>query len=72
VKGYAYVAACCVTKHGVIGLTRTLALETAKNGDVVVDTICPRYTETALKLKVQLKILPRKQAASKMTLVTNC
>ena len=47
-KGYAYVAACCVTKHGVIGLTRELALETAKNGDVVVDTICPRYTETAL------------------------
>ena len=47
-KGYAYVAACCVTKHGVIGLIRTLALETAKNGDVVVDTICPRYTETAL------------------------
>jgi len=48
VKGYAYVAACCVTKHGVIGLTRTLTLETAKNGDVVVDTICPGYTETAL------------------------
>ena len=47
-KGSAYVAACCVTKHGVIGLTRTLALETAKNGDVVVDTICPGYTETAL------------------------
>ena len=47
-KGYAYVAACCATKHGVIGLTRALALETAKNGDVVVDTICPGYTETAL------------------------
>ena len=47
-KGYAHVATCCVTKHGVIGLTRALALETVKNGDVVVDTICPRYTETAL------------------------
>ena len=47
-KGYAYVAACCATKHGVIGLTRALALETAKNGIVVVDAICPGYTETAL------------------------
>ena len=47
-KGYAYVAACCATKHGVIGLTHALALETAKNGVVVVDAICPGYTETAL------------------------
>ena len=47
-KGYTYVAACSLTKHGVIGLTRELALETANNGDVVVDTICPRYTETVL------------------------
>ncbi len=47
-KGYAYVAACCATKHGVIGLTRALALETAKYCVVVVDAICPGYTETAL------------------------
>ena len=47
-KGYAYVAACCVTKHGVIGLTSELDLETAKNGVVVVDTIYPRNTETSL------------------------
>ena len=71
-KGYAYVAACCATKHGVIGLTRALVLETVKNGVVVVDTVCPGYNETALTEEVQLKILPKKQAASKMTLVTNC
>ena len=47
-KGYAYDATCCVTKHGVIGLPRTLALETAKNGVVVVDAISQGYTETAL------------------------
>ena len=47
-KGYAYVAACFATKYGVIGLTRALALETAKNGVVVVDAICLGYTETAL------------------------
>ena len=47
-KGSAYVAACCVTKHGVIGLTSELDLETAKNGVVVVDAISQGYTETAL------------------------
>ena len=31
-KGYAYVSAYCAAKHGVLGLTRALALETAKLG----------------------------------------
>src|SRR5919202_2414013 len=46
-KGYAYVAAYCAAKHGVIGLTRSLALEVARNG-VTVNAICPGYTETEL------------------------
>lgn len=46
-KGYAYVAPYCVAKHGVVGLTRALALETAKNG-VTVNAICPGFTETPL------------------------
>jgi len=43
--GYAYVSAYCAAKHGVIGLTRALALETAKQG-VTVNAVCPGYTET--------------------------
>ncbi|MEC7757523.1 MAG: hypothetical protein VX943_00545 [SAR324 cluster bacterium] len=31
-----------------IGLTHALALETAKNGVVIIDAIYPGYTETAL------------------------
>src|SRR3546814_8306144 len=35
----------CAAKHGVIGLTRALALETARKG-VTVNAVCPGYTET--------------------------
>jgi NAD(P)-dependent dehydrogenase (short-subunit alcohol dehydrogenase family) len=46
-KGYAYVTAYCAAKHGLVGLTRALALETAKSG-VTVNAVCPGYTETEL------------------------
>jgi NAD(P)-dependent dehydrogenase (short-subunit alcohol dehydrogenase family) len=44
-KGYAYVAAYCAAKHGVLGLTRAMALEVAAKG-VTVNAVCPGYTET--------------------------
>jgi NAD(P)-dependent dehydrogenase (short-subunit alcohol dehydrogenase family) len=46
-KGYAYVAPYVAAKHGVVGLARALALETAKEG-ITVNAVCPGFTETPM------------------------
>jgi NAD(P)-dependent dehydrogenase (short-subunit alcohol dehydrogenase family) len=42
--GYPFVSAYTASKHGLIGLTRSLALETAQLG-VTVNAICPGYVD---------------------------
>lgn len=46
-KGYGKVSAYCAAKHGLIGFTRSLALEYAKSG-VTINAVCPGYTQTEM------------------------
>jgi NAD(P)-dependent dehydrogenase (short-subunit alcohol dehydrogenase family) len=72
-KGYAYVAPYVAAKHGVIGLMRALALETATAG-ITVNAVCPGFTETTILTAAVERIVQatgRSEAEARATLAVN-
>ncbi|MBM3517340.1 MAG: SDR family NAD(P)-dependent oxidoreductase [Alphaproteobacteria bacterium] len=49
--GHPNVSAYTATKHGIVGLTKSVALETAATG-ITCNAICPGYTRTDLLIRV--------------------
>jgi NAD(P)-dependent dehydrogenase (short-subunit alcohol dehydrogenase family) len=57
-KGYPYVSAYVAAKHGLVGLTRSLALEFADKG-VTINAVCPGFTETPLVVEAVAAIVTK-------------
>ncbi|WP_159348455.1 SDR family NAD(P)-dependent oxidoreductase [Roseomonas harenae] len=55
-RGYPYVTAYTAAKHGLLGLTRALALEVATKG-VTVNAVCPGFTETDIVAESVARIM---------------
>jgi 3-hydroxybutyrate dehydrogenase len=57
-KGYKYVSAYVAAKHGLVGLTKALALELATK-NITVNAVCPGYTETDIVQEAIVNIMQK-------------
>ncbi len=68
--GYPTVSAYTASKHGIVGLTKAVALETAETG-ITCNAICPGYSKTELLMRVieetaDIQGIPAEEMANNM------
>lgn len=66
-KGYPYIAAYSAAKHGLIGMTRALAVELAGKG-ITVNAVCPGYVETPMTEQTVANIVEKTGRSPEQTL----
>ncbi len=69
-KGYAYVVPYVAAKHALLGFTRALALEVARQG-VTVNCVCPGFTETPLLKESAARITAKTGKDGRAALAAN-
>ena len=67
--GYPYITAYCAAKHAMIGLTRALALETARK-NVTVNAVCPGYVDTEMTARTIANIVSKTSHSSEEALAS--
>ncbi|MBZ5699086.1 MAG: SDR family oxidoreductase [Acidobacteriia bacterium] len=67
--GYPYITAYCAAKHAMIGLTRALAIETART-NVTVNAVCPGYVDTEMTVRTIANITSKTSHSSEEALAS--